>query len=203
VIRNPNLTLSQTVILGIILVVFAYMGFRRGANRALFSIVGIILGILVSRRLASMLAPWVNRFYRLGRFALSGGLFSDNPAAAWGEASSLPNLVRTTLHQQVLELVTFFTIVFIFYLIGRRNIPLAKTWTLKVLGLLAGAINGFVVAYYLSPYLLNVTQTTIVLPSQELRTTLTAKDNIALALFVFVAVMIAFGLYNAHGSRRR
>jgi uncharacterized membrane protein required for colicin V production len=203
VISSPNLTPSQTLLLGGLLALFAYMGLRRGVNRELLSTLGIVLGILSSRRLANAFTPWVNRFYRLGRFALSGGLFSDNPAAAWQAASNMPDLIRSPLEQQLFILITFFTIVLVFYLIGRRRIPLPKTLMLKVLGLVAGAINGFLVAYFLSPYLLSFPVTTVVLPSQELRKTLTASDNMALVLFVFVAIMIAFGLYNAGGSRKR
>jgi len=189
--------------LGVFLVVFAYLGLRRGVSRELTLTLGIVLGILISPSMAIGFTPWVNRFYRLGRFALSGGLFSDNPAAAWQATSAVGELVKSPRDQQVFTVVLFFAIVLLFFLIGRARIPVGKTVMLRVLGALTGAINGFLVAYYLSPYLLNVYETTVVVPSQELRKTLTAADNIALAVWVFIAVVIAFGLYNARGSRKR
>lgn len=200
---DTNIALSQSVLLGVILAVFAYLGFRRGVNRELLLTLGIVLGILLSPRMALILTPWVNRFYRLGRFALSGGLFSDNPAAAWQAASGLDDLVESPRDQLILTLVIFSSFVLLFFIIGRKRLPLGKTLILRVLGALAGAVNGFLIAYFLSPHLLNVYETTVILPSQELRTTLTATETIARAVFVFLAVMIAFGLYNARGSRKR
>jgi hypothetical protein len=48
-----------------------------------------------------------------------------------------------------------------------------------------------------------VPKTTIVLPSAELSKILTNRHNVALVLFVFVSIMIAFGLYNAGPARRK
>ena len=129
-----------------------------------------------------MLAPWVNRFYRLGRFALSGGLFSDNPAAAWGQASNLPDLIRTTLDQQVLELVIFFTIRVDFLPNRSKENPSSQDVDTQSAGSVGRRYQWLCDCLLSISYLLNVTQTTIVLPSQELRTTLTAKDNIALGI---------------------
>lgn len=202
-ISNPNLTLSQTLMLGTILALSAYLGLRRGVNRELVSTIGIVVGTLFSSRLADMFTPSVNRFYRLGRFALSGGITGDDPAGTWQKMKALPDLVSTPLSQQVLTLCLFFAILLIFYLVGQRSVPAGKTLVLRLLGVFAGAINGFLVAYFLSPYLLNVPKTTIVLPSAELSKILTNRHNVALVLFVFVSIMIAFGLYNAGPARRK
>jgi len=203
VITNPNWALTQPVVLGVLLTVFAYLGLRRGAGRELLATLFIVLGILSSVRLGQMFQPWVNRFYRLGRLVLTGGIFGDDPAAAWQEVRQLPDLVGSPTSQKVLEVAVFFVILLMAYLVGHYAVPVAKTFILRLLGLATGVINGFLVAYYLSPYLLNMSKTTIVLPSAELRETLTRRDNVALVLFVFVAVMIAFGLYNAGATKRK
>src|SRR4030042_1798854 len=70
---------NQYSLVGITLAIFAFVGLRRGISRELLSMVGIGLGMLLANVLAPILGPQVNRFYRLGRFALGGGLAGDDP----------------------------------------------------------------------------------------------------------------------------
>ena len=85
--------LGEHTVLIFILACFALIGLRRGVNRELLTFVGILIGIWITDKLGPTLHERVNRFYRLGRFALSGGLSGDDPAAEWQKAKQLPDLV--------------------------------------------------------------------------------------------------------------
>jgi hypothetical protein len=198
-----TLNVSQYLMMGIALATFAALGWRRGVNRELLQVVGITLALLVSNRLAVELGPAVNKFYKLGRFALSGGLTSDDPTAAWRRAQALPELVKTPDQIRLLALVVFSSIVGFFYLWGQQQIAGPGAWALKFLGLCTGAVNGFLITYYLLPILLPKPQAVIKLHSGELQQTLVSSQTIAYVVSAFVIILIAFGLYSASSSRRK
>jgi len=196
-------TVNQYLLLGITLAVFGFLGFRRGINRELLSMVGIGLGMVISGNAGPALQPQVNRFYRMFRFAVGGGLTSSDPAAAWTKASQLPGIVTTSAQIQLLSLLVFIFIALVFYFMGQRLFPTAKSVMVKFLGLLAGGINGFLTSYYLFPLFLNESRAVVVLPGEEVTTTLSTPDNIALVAVFFVVVLIAFGLYSAGSSKKK
>jgi len=196
-------TVDQYLLLGVTLALFALVGLRRGVNRELLSMVGIGVGILVSERGAVVLQPQVNRLYQMVRFALSGGLSSPDPTAAWAQASSLPPLVSTAAHLQTLALCVFVLIVLIFYLLGQRLLRKSNSIIIRFLGMLAGGINGYLTASFIFPTLLNGAPAVITVPSQAVTTTLSTPRNIAFVIVFFIVVMIVFGLYNAGSSKKK
>lgn len=193
---------SQYMLVGLTLGLFAFVGFRRGVNRELLSMVGIGLGMLLATVLAPGLGPQVNRFYRLARFSLGGGLTADDPTAAWQKARELPNFVRTPADEQFLSVVVFAVIALLFYLWGQGRAATAHSLTSRVLGLLAGGINGFLVAYFLFPLIFPEPRAVITVPSGDISAALSSSQTIALAGVFFVVVLIAFGLHSASRSRR-
>jgi uncharacterized membrane protein required for colicin V production len=196
-------TVNQYLLLGITLALFAYMGFRRGVNRELLSMVGIGLGMMVSGSAGPVVAPLVNRLYRVGRFALSGGLFAGDPTTAWASANSLPSIVNTPEAVQSVSLLVFVAVALAFYLLGQRAVPGGKSLPLRVLGLLAGGINGFLASYYLFPLVFSRPRAIIMVPGEQVKSTLNEPQNIALVAVFFVVVLIAFGLLSAGSSRKK
>lgn len=196
-------TINQYVVLGAALVLFAYIGFRRGVNRELFSAAGVVLGMLIADGLAPSLVDQVNRGFKLVRFALGGGIGGADPSTAWQAAKGQPDLVRTGEDIQKLSLVVFAFVVTLVYLLSGRVVRAPGSPALRLLGGVAGAINGFLVAYYLVPMLFTGTQAVISMPGTELTTFLTDAQTLALIALVFVAVLIAFGLHNAGSVRKR
>ncbi len=191
------------MLLGVTLSLFGFVGFRRGVNRELLSLIGIALGMWLAGNLGVAVKAWVNLFFKLGRFALTGGLTSDDPMAAWEEARNQLDLVQGSAQEQFLVLVAFVLIVLVFYQWGQRRFPAPDAFMLRVLGLLAGGINGFLVAYYLLPLLFPTPTTVINVPTGELRATLTDGQTVAVVIVFFVIVLIGFGLYSASGAKKR
>ena len=110
-------TVNQYLLLGITLAVFGFVGFRRGVNRELLSMVGIGLGMMIAGSSGPALQPQVNQLYRMLRFAVGGGLSSSDPTAAWAVASKLPPIIATTAETQTLSLFVFIIVVIVAALI--------------------------------------------------------------------------------------
>jgi uncharacterized membrane protein required for colicin V production len=195
-------TINEVALVGITLGIFGFVGLRRGVSRELLAMIGIGLGVLIAGELASVAQPQVNRLYKLVQLALSGGLTSDNPAAAWQQVSGLPPLVSTAEDLQSLELVVFMLVALAFYLLGQRFVAGSTGLLPRLLGLLAGGINGFLVALYLYPAIFSQPTAVLTVSGQEVRKTLVGGENLAVVAVFFVIVLIAFGLYSAGPSRR-
>ncbi|MEA3408332.1 MAG: CvpA family protein [Chloroflexota bacterium] len=194
---------DKYIFMATILGLFGFIGFRRGANRELLSIIAVAVGMLLSDRLAQLFYPLVNRFHKLGQLALSGGLTSDNPAEAWQEVQKLPPLIETPADIQFLGLVIFFIIVLFFYLVGQRTIPSPYAIIMKILGMCVGVVNGFLMIYYLFPVLFPRSKAVIALPGGAVRETLMDEEVVARVVALFVFVLIIFGIYSASGARGR
>jgi len=193
--------LSQQVVLIIILACFALIGLRRGVNRELWTLIGIAVGIWITDRLGPTLHERVNRFYRLGWFALSGGLSSEDPTAAWQKAKELPDLIKGSAAIEMLVFGFFCAIVLVFIVIGQRHAAAPKTHALRFLGAIVGAINGFLVASVILPRVITDTTMTIRVPTKEVTDVLVDTGNIGLLVVFFVVTLIALGLYNASGKK--
>ena len=194
---------SQYAVMGLALGLFGFLGFRRGVNRELLSLIGIGIGMLLATQFAPSLVPSVNRFYKLGRLAMSGGLTSDNPMEAWQSVQQLPALVQTPEEIELLGMIIFLLVFGFFYLAGEKSFPAPGSMTLRILGLGLGVITGFLFIYYLMPILFYGSRMVITLPSGEVRNTLFEGQVPAKMAALFVFVLIVFGVYTASGAKKR
>jgi uncharacterized membrane protein required for colicin V production len=193
---------NQFVLSGLALVLFGIVGFRRGVNRELLSVIGIAIGVMLSGPLAAAVGPQMNRFYKLGRFALGGGLASDDLSAAWQQAKGLPDPFQTPGDTQLLGLVVFLLIALFFLLLGQARIAAPASMMVRFLGGLTGLVNGFMVAHYIFPIAFPDTTAVIMVSSDQVQETLSNDQTIAYVVALLVAVLIAFGLHNAAAQRR-
>ena len=196
-------TVSQYALLGLAVGSFGLLGLRRGVNRELFSVIGVALAITLSETIASALGPQVNLFYKLGNFALGGGVTGGDPVGAWQKAQEARALIQTPDDMRLFSLAIFFLIVLVFYLLGQQRIQEAGGLVPSVLGLLAGCVNGFLMAYYFFPIVFPNPLAVIAVPSAQVQETLTSGQTIARVVLVFVFVLIALGLYSATGANER
>ena len=196
-------TVNHTLFLGLVLAFFGFLGFRRGVNRELLLMIGIGLGILFAAKGGPSLQPQVNRFYKLGRFALQGGLTAENPADVWAGLNDLAPLIDTPEKVELLSLGLFLGVVGLFYALGQAFYAGPHSPWLRLLGLISGGINGFLIAYYLIPIVFPQPVAVIEVRSAQVNATLADTQNWALVAVVFVAVVIALGLYGVAGSRKQ
>lgn len=194
---SVNITISYYLPVGAVLLLFGLVGLKRGVDRELFSMLGIALAMWLASNVGPSLAPLVNRLYKLARFALTGGLTSSEPTTAWQTAKAWPDLIRTPGDVQWLVVGFFGLVISLFYAWGQSRVRPPQTAISRFLGLVAGGINGFLVAYFLFPTLFPQPRAVITLPSGQINATLSNRQTIALAIVVFTVLLIAFGLQNA------
>ena len=190
---------SQYAMLGVLLGFFGIVGFRRGVRRELASLLGIGLAFLIVTYMVGSLVPQVNRIYRLGHFALDGGLGAENPAVVWEQTQDLPALVSGQGDEQLLGVVVFLLLVFLAYVFGGRFVARPYSFFLRTLGFFVGMFNGFLVAIYLLPVAFPEPTAMVSLPGAAVQATLTSKQTVARAVTLLVFVVIALGLYGASG----
>ncbi|NLG26315.1 MAG: CvpA family protein, partial [Chloroflexi bacterium] len=161
-------SIDQFMLLGITLALFAWLGWKRGINRELLSLVGIGAGILMATQAAETLKPVVNRVYGLAQTATAGGAVAGGPAP-----------VSTPAQLQSLALAVFVVLVLVVYLAGQRLAASPASGGARLLGLMAGALNGFGVAYYVFPSLLKKPRAVILLPGEQIKSTLNSPRHVA------------------------
>jgi len=165
--------------------------------------VGIIVGRMLLTWGQGVVIGWVNRLYVMSRFALQGGLTSDDPGTLLAELRRLPPLVGTD--KEVLRLMVglFSLLVTCMYLFGRWRFrirprpfgPLLIYEVSPVSRLLAcglGAINGYLIIHSLAPFLLPQTETVVKVPSGQLISLL--DRNLIPILIGFALITIVIGL---------
>lgn len=169
ILNHVHLILSLIIISGLI-------GLGQGPVWEGYMTAGIILGHLALTKFKEFLVNWVNRLYVMAQFALRGGLAAEEPGPILAEARELPLPIATDRHELIFTLATFAFLVFLVYIIGRwlsprrpklfgplliYSMPFAK----RLLGAGLGAINGYLIAYFVIPRLFPEPETTITIPS--------------------------------------
>jgi uncharacterized membrane protein required for colicin V production len=196
------LTPSNTLILGFVVGVFAVIGWRRGVSRELFTVIVIVFAMLFAHYIAPDLRAPINKLFKLVGFVFSGGIASDDLSGSWAKFRSAPDLVPQN-KAALLSVAAFMLLVAFAYAVGQMRRAGADGLMTKVLGLLTGAVNGFLIVWYLFPIVFTGPETTIKLSSQALKKELVQPATIARMAFFFLLVLIAWGLYTASSARRK
>jgi len=192
-------SLDQYALIGATLALFGFLGFLRGVNRELRSMIGIGLGMLLASVMVPNMGKQINSLYKLGRFAVV--TIDVDPETAWREVQMLPDLIQTSADLRFASLLVFCLVGLVFYLWGQGRSVAPPSLVSKVLGLVAGGINGFLVAYYAFPLLLPRSEAVITVPSGRINATLANSRSMALVAVFIVVILIALGLRSSRSPR--
>ncbi|MBM4465626.1 MAG: CvpA family protein [Chloroflexi bacterium] len=184
--------LNQLYLIIGLVILFGLMGLRRGVFRELLALGGVFLAMVVGRWGTSFLEPWVNRFYKLGMFALKGGLVAEDPASIFAKVKELPPLVSTDSDRLMLGTGAFALVVLAFYLLGEFVVDPPETMSQRLSGVILAGANGYFMAYFLAPRHLPTPQTTIRFSTEGLVALLT--QNLIKVVLAFVIILIGLGL---------
>ena len=187
------------LIIGLV-VLFGLMGLRRGVFRELLALAGVFLAMAVGYRGAGFLEPWVNRFYKLGMFAIKGGLATDDPASVLTEMGDLTRLVSTESDLLILGTVAFVLIVLVFYLVGELVVDPPEAISQRLSGLVLAGVNGYFIAYFLAPRHLPAPETTIRFSTEGLVELL--SQNLVKVVLAFVIILVVLGLQMSTRPKR-
>ena len=155
---NDIAQMQANILFWIIIALFAWQGYQRGLWAELTKLAFIVAGFLIGSPdyLGKMLAQAVNGFYMAFQFLFHGGL----EAIATGNfgAESLSKIfeeiadIPPPISKDNYELAMFLAMLFLIG-IGYLVSKLFKKDALPGLGLVVGAINGFLLSYIFLPLL--------------------------------------------------
>ena len=209
--------LTTQVVLLAVVVVFGFIGFSRGAQREFLVTVAVLFAGVLVQVGHKWLLFWVNRMYKMMLFVRNGGMGASDPSAAWAKVRALPDLIVSPQQQLYMTLAVFAAIVLLAYLLGelvfRQKLkpvsvlalpsvvlPTSPHFFARFLGLILGAVNGYLIFRFLVPRLFPVAKTVVVVPTGSL-TDLLGK-NINYVFIIIVAVLILWAWLASTGRNK-
>ena len=188
-VRLDQLTLAAAIIL-----VFAFIGYRRGILRELVAAPAILLAPIVGPWLGVVLTPWVKRFYKLFLFARYGGLATDDFGPVMEKVRQAPPIIKSDADIVRLGLICFLVIIGLGYALGEWRIkrPDPKDAAARLLGAVMGGINGYMLFRAVLPKVWSAEFAQIIVPTGSVLQLFNAQTAVALVL-AFIA-LVAFGL---------
>jgi len=201
------MTLTYLHVLVAVGAVFGLIGFLRGVAREVITTIGIIIAYLIVRWGESFLIGWTNRFFKMAIFAVRGGLVADDPTAIWAQVRELPPLIEAEGEKLIFKLVVFAALVILAYIVGNRLLPARKvpfgplviyagpSLPSRLLGLAAGVMNGYLIAYFVIPQAFPKPETVIKVPTEAVVKFL--NQNLPLVFIGLVVILIVLGLWSA------
>ncbi len=157
--------------------VFGLIGFLRGVAREVITSIGITAAYLIVKWGGSFLTRWTNMLFKMAIFTARGGLAADDPTVIWGQVSGIHPVIETDAERLIFNLVVSALLVILAYIVANKLTPsraipirpicLGSLPPSRLLGSVAGLLNGYLVANYVIPHNLP-TGITITLPSTRL-----------------------------------
>jgi len=150
--------IQANILFWIILAIFAWQGYQRGIGSEITKLAFIGLGLMLGtpEYLGSTLIKAINGFYLATQFLIHGGFVAiatghfdaDSLSKIFGEIENIPPLIPKDNIALALFLVILF-LVALGYLVSK----LFKQNAMPGLGLVVGALNGFLLSYIFLPLL--------------------------------------------------
>lgn len=131
------------------LVLFGWIGRRRGTRAELITL-GVILGSRMAAELwGDRVIALMNRLYKFALFVLQGGVTAENPGEVWTRVSQAPPLISAELRSTFL-LTLLVMLVVATYLLSYIKLFRGKSswWSI-----LLGMVNGYLLNAFFLPIL--------------------------------------------------
>jgi hypothetical protein len=193
-----NVLINEWGVVAVVAGVFAYLGVRRGMTVGQFMLIAIVAGILLADRLAKFLVPWINVSYQIALAVVRE--HATSPDALVKTMFSQPLLITKDWQRLDLGSLMFVLLVLMGYLIGRRRSAKVKGAALmtQFLAAVVGAINGYLIAFFLLPRYLTASRTVVTVPNVNIKSLL--QVQLSLPILLLVLVIITIGVL---GTRQR
>lgn len=195
-------------------IVFIVVGFTRGVRAEGWITAFILIAFVILRVLGDTLITWANRIYKLTRFALAGGIIAENPVEIWQQFADKPPLIESDTEKLLFRMALFLVLYLLGFVIGRiavqrtlepvgfRLIRKLPDLGERLLGAVLGAVNGFLIAFFVLPRVLPAEkETVIVIPKTSIVAEFMA-ENLINVVFVVIVMVILLGLMATGGIRQ-
>ncbi len=192
--------IDETIVLVVALLVFLYLGTRRGVQRELPTLFGLAAGWLLASSVGPGLAERLNRLTKSVRFLVLDIVGRDSPAVIWERVRALPDPIQTDTDLDILALAVFVGCVALVYIVTQYRCRGARNATGRVLGGLGGAVNGLLFSRGVE--LLAARPTfRLDLPATPLGEAAATQGNgPSIMIVLIVGLLIAFGVYSASSA---
>ena len=196
-------------------IVFIVVGFIRGVRAEGWVTVFILIAFFVLRVFGDTLITYANRIYKLLRFALAGGIIAENPVEIWQQFADKPPLIESDAKKLLFRMALFLVL----YLLGlvagriavkRKLVPVGFQLIRqlpdlgeRLLGAVLGALNGFLIAFFVLPRVLPAEKETVIVVPKTSIVTHFMTENLVNIAFAVIVVIILLGLMATGGIRQR
>ncbi|MBS1252463.1 MAG: hypothetical protein MAG451_01502 [Anaerolineales bacterium] len=194
---------------------FIVVGFIRGVRAEGWITAFIVFAFVILRIAGDTLTTWANRIYKLSRFGLAGGIIAENPVEIWEETVNMSPLIETDVEKVLFRMALFLALYLLGLVAGRiavkrvlvpvgfgliRELPDLGE---RLLGAVLGAVNGFLIAFFVLPRVLPARKETVIVVPETSVVTDFMNENVVNAAFAVVVIIILLGLMATGGIRQR
>jgi hypothetical protein len=198
---TQQISINEWVFVAAVALVFGYVGWRRGLTISLYMLIGLVIGVVFADRLARAFEPWVNFTWKVILAMAREHAFS--PEELFKATSTQPALITQPIHRMYLGTVMFVLLGVMGFLIGRKRSVKAKAPrpTTRILAALVGAVNGYLVTFFMFPRYITTSQTVITMSSANIRTLL--RVQLTLPILIMVLVLITAGVLGTREGKSK
>jgi len=191
---------NETIIMAVAMLVFLYVGYRRGIQREVPTLFGAGAGWFLARGVGPGTAAWVNRLVKSVRFLVLDIAGTEDSAVLWQKVRGFPDLIQTPTDLDILALAVFVGCVGLVYIVTQYRCRGAWNLTGHVLGGIGGAANGLLFSRGVV-LLAGRSALPLNLPQAPLGDLALAQGNgSSVMIVVIVGLLIAFGVYSASSA---
>ena len=189
---SQEISINEWVFVAAVALVFAYLSWRRGLIVSLYMLVGLVIGVLFADWLSRQIEPWVNFTWKVILAMAREHAFS--PEELLKATTKQPALISKDIHRMYMGTLMFVLLGVLGFLVGRKRSVKAKPLrpTTRVLAALVGAVNGYLVTFFMFPRYLTAPQTVITMSNVNIRTLL--QVQLTLPILIMVLVLITVGV---------
>lgn len=178
---------------------FGWFVMRRGLTVGLYMLASTAAGMMLADYLAKLLQPWVNFTYQAILALVHQRAFS--PEALFKASLQEPKLITEPSHMVLFGSVIFVLLIVLAYLIGKRRKSKPPRKMTRILAAVVGAINGYLVTFFLFPRHITQQKTIITVPNVNVRDLLRIQLN--LPILVAIVVLITIGVLGAREGKAK
>jgi hypothetical protein len=199
--QTLNIQITEWWFVALVALTLAYFTARRTLTVGLYMLVSGLFGMLMADRLANFLEPWINFTYKCILAIMRERAFS--PEALFKAALKQPPIITTPEQRLVLGSGVFLAVMLIGYLIGKQQARKARPMrrTTRVLAALVGAVNGYLLAFYIFPRHFTAQKTIVTVPNVNVRNLLQVQLN--LPIIAMIVVIITMAVLEARAGRSK
>jgi uncharacterized membrane protein required for colicin V production len=196
-----EISINEWVFVAAVALVFGYVGWRRGLTTSLYMLIGLVIGVVFADRLAKAFEPWVNFAWKVILAMARDRAFS--PEELLKATAKQPELITQAIHRMYMGTVMFVLLGVLGFLIGRKRSVKARAPrpTTRILAALVGAVNGYLVTFFMFPRYITASRTVITMSNVNIR--LLLQVQLTLPILIMVLVLITVGVLGTREGKSK